>query len=223
MDSTTGDQHMTTALARDTRPPATIQSPTCFARMSSPVGPLLLIGTPAGDETRIRGIYFDQAPHAFGAVGTDATEDVAAFSTACMQLNEYFSGIRQQFELPLAPVGTPFQLRVWQALATIPYGQTMSYRQIAEAIGRPEAARAVGAANGRNPLSIVVPCHRVIGNDGQLTGYAGGLAAKRCLLELELAHEKWRIQRPPASETKAADWAGLQLTSSLHSERGRRV
>ena len=101
------------------------------------------------------------------------------------QLAEYFCGERRRFDLPLAPRGTDFQREVWRALGEIPYGETRSYAEIARAIGRPRAVRAVGAANGRNPLPIVVPCHRVIGSDGSLTGFAGGLNAKIYLLELE--------------------------------------
>ena len=105
------------------------------------------------------------------------------------QLNAYFARQLQTFSLPLAPQGTPFQLRVWDALANIPYAQTRSYRQIAEAIGNPKAVRAVGAANGANPLPIVIPCHRVIGSSGKLTGFGGGLPLKRYLLDLELGHQ----------------------------------
>lgn len=101
------------------------------------------------------------------------------------QLTEYFAGERRGFDLPLAPAGTDFQRAVWAALAAIPYGEVRSYRDIARAIGRPAAVRAVGAANGRNPLPIVVPCHRVVGSDGSLTGFAGGLDIKRRLLHLE--------------------------------------
>ena len=101
------------------------------------------------------------------------------------QLDEYFAGTRREFDLPLAPDGTPFQLRVWQALQTIPYGGTWSYRELAAAVGNVQAVRAVGLANGRNPLPIVIPCHRVIGSDGSLTGYGGGLPTKRSLLALE--------------------------------------
>ena len=111
------------------------------------------------------------------------------------QLAEYFRGTRRRFELPLAPRGTDFQRRVWQALAEIPYGETRSYGEIARVIGRPRAVRAVGAANGRNPLPIVVPCHRVIGSDGSLTGFAWGLAAKICLLELEGALPEQGLRR----------------------------
>ena len=104
---------------------------------------------------------------------------------ARQQLAEYFEGQRNQFELPLYMQGTAFQQQVWQALQTIPYGQTRSYSDVAVQIGNPKAVRAVGAANGRNPLSIIVPCHRVIGQQGQLTGFAGGLNAKKYLLALE--------------------------------------
>lgn len=101
------------------------------------------------------------------------------------QLREYFSGQRKQFELPYELRGTEFQKKVWAALEAIPYGQTRSYREIAQAVGNPKAVRAVGAANGKNPMWVVVPCHRVIGADGGLTGYAGGVELKRALLELE--------------------------------------
>jgi methylated-DNA-[protein]-cysteine S-methyltransferase len=109
----------------------------------------------------------------------------ATLDRARVQLEEYFSGNRKQFDLPLAPQGTPFQQEVWHTLATIPYGETISYAQLAQRIGKPTAMRAVGAANGRNPLPIVLPCHRVIGADGSLTGFGGGLPTKQFLLELE--------------------------------------
>lgn len=104
---------------------------------------------------------------------------------AAAQLAEYFAGTRRVFDLPLAPAGTDFQRAVWGELARIPWGETRSYGELARAVGRPRAARAVGAANGRNPLPVVLPCHRVIGADGALTGYTGGLERKRCLLLLE--------------------------------------
>jgi len=107
---------------------------------------------------------------------------------AARQLGEYFAGERHAFDLPIAPRGTGFQERVWRALLAIPYGTTWSYGQLAHAIGRPSASRAVGTANGANPISIIVPCHRVIAASGALTGYAGGLAAKRWLLDHECAH-----------------------------------
>lgn len=111
--------------------------------------------------------------------------DVPLMQRALAQLREYFDGQRRDFDLPLGARGTAFQQQVWHALCAIPYGRTASYRHIANAIGNPKAVRAVGAANGRNPLAIVVPCHRIIGADGSLTGYAGGLARKQWLL----AHE----------------------------------
>ncbi|MFO7608567.1 MAG: methylated-DNA--[protein]-cysteine S-methyltransferase [Candidatus Krumholzibacteriia bacterium] len=109
----------------------------------------------------------------------------AAFTAVIAQLDEYFAGARTAFDLPLAPAGTPFQRRVWALLQAIPYGQTITYAELARRAGNPAACRAVGAANGRNPLPVVVPCHRVIGSGGRLTGYAGGLAAKARLLALE--------------------------------------
>jgi methylated-DNA-[protein]-cysteine S-methyltransferase len=112
-------------------------------------------------------------------------ETAAPFGEAVRQLDAYFAGTLRQFDLPLAPAGTPFQQRVWQGLREIPYGETVSYKELARWIGRPSAVRAVGAANGQNPLAIVIPCHRVIGSDGRLVGYGGGLAAKSALLELE--------------------------------------
>ncbi|SHE44990.1 methylated-DNA-[protein]-cysteine S-methyltransferase [Modicisalibacter ilicicola DSM 19980] len=110
------------------------------------------------------------------------------------QLEEYFQGRRQAFDVPLAPQGTDFQQRVWRQLREIPYGETCSYATISRGIGNPRSHRAVGAANGRNPLSIIVPCHRVIGSDGQLTGYAGGLERKQWLLRHEQAHREYRLQ-----------------------------
>jgi len=107
------------------------------------------------------------------------------FRQPVQQLNEYFAGKRQTFQVSLDPKGTQFQLKVWQALRNIPYGHTVSYGQIAQAIGRPGAARAIGAANGQNPLSIIVPCHRVIGSNGKLVGYGGGLSIKEALLTHE--------------------------------------
>ncbi len=114
-----------------------------------------------------------------------AAEATPLLLDAFRQLDEYFSRNRREFDLPLAPVGTPFQREVWEALRRIPYGETATYKEIAAAVGRPAATRAVGMANHCNPIAIVVPCHRVIGADGSLTGYAGGLELKRRLLDLE--------------------------------------
>lgn len=124
-------------------------------------------------------LFAGQAPE-----GRHAPED-ALLKEAVRQLGEYFAGGRTAFDLPMTPRGTPFQLEVWRALRAIPFGETASYGDIARAIGRPRAVRAVGAANGKNPLAIVVPCHRVIGSNGTLTGYAGGLDLKRWLLSHE--------------------------------------
>jgi len=119
------------------------------------------------------------------ADGRPRRSDPDAFTAVIAQLDEYFAGTRRTFDLPLAPAGTPFQQRVWALLREIPWGQTISYAELARRSGNPAASRAVGAANGRNPLPIVVPCHRVIGSNGALTGYAGGLEAKRTLLAVE--------------------------------------
>jgi methylated-DNA-[protein]-cysteine S-methyltransferase len=134
-------------------------------------------------------LYFEAARHADHAVAEGALEDRRAFTEVLAQLDGYFAGERRSFELALAPLGTEFQRRVWQALAAIPYGETTTYAAIARAVGKPKAVRAVGAANGKNPISIVVPCHRVIGQNGTLTGYAGGLPSKQRLLELEARHK----------------------------------
>ena len=151
-----------------------------YCETSTPVGPLLL----NGDENGLRGISFQGGLHpAAIPAGWQSTE--VPFRETIAQLDAYFAGRLRRFDLPLTPEGTPFQLEVWSALADIPHGETVSYSELARRIGRPAASRAVGAANGRNPLPIVVPCHRVIGANGSLTGFGGGLAIKRRLLELE--------------------------------------
>jgi methylated-DNA-[protein]-cysteine S-methyltransferase len=147
----------------------------------SPIGPLLL----TADDGGLTRLYMEVRKHGPDEVQPEWQRDDSAFTEACRQLDEYFAGERTVFDLPLNPAGTPFQLRVWEALKTIPYGEIRSYGEIAEQIGRPGAARAVGLANGRNPISIVVPCHRVIGASGALTGYGGGLERKQYLLDLE--------------------------------------
>ncbi len=139
-----------------------------------PIGRLQIGATDEG----ITHIRFVDAP-------TEAVHGHPLIERCKAQLAEYFAGRRQVFDLPLAPHGTPFQQRVWQQLRAIPYGETCSYATISASIGSPNSQRAVGAANGRNPLSIVVPCHRVIGSNGQLTGYAGGLERKQWLLRHE--------------------------------------
>jgi len=157
-----------------------------YSVIPSPVGPLLL----AADESGLRLVEFDSPRHPVRR-GSDweATEDDAILRETRAQLDDYFAGTRRTFDLPLSPQGTEFQLDVWQALRAIPYGETISYAQLAARIGKPSAVRAVGAANGRNPLPIVVPCHRVIGADGTLTGFGGGLPTKHFLLTLEGAIE----------------------------------
>lgn len=161
-----------------------------FCRYDAPVGRLLLVGKLVSGSLALAGLYFDGAPHAADAIPDGAEEDQRLFLSVIEQLEAYFGGRRTSFDMALSPRGTAFQRDVWRALASIPYGQTTTYAEIARTIGRPRAVRAVGAANGKNPLSIVVPCHRVIGKDGTLTGYAGGMANKRSLLDLESRHTK---------------------------------
>jgi methylated-DNA-[protein]-cysteine S-methyltransferase len=152
-----------------------------YTHIESPVGRLLLAASDAG----LHAIEFHAARHAVSRSAEWLEGDHPLLRTAAAQLREYFAGTRRTFDLPLAPDGTDFQRRVWQTLATIPYGQTISYAELASRVGKPSASRAVGAANGRNPLPIVLPCHRVIGANGALTGFGGGLPTKRFLLELE--------------------------------------
>lgn len=153
------------------------------AEWASPVGVLTLV---ADDRNRLARLEFPESPEASGPTPTPTDQIPAGVLTETVrQLDEYFAGSRREFELDLAPKGTAFQLAVWDALLAIPYGATASYGEIAREIGRPNAVRAVGQANGRNPLAIVVPCHRVIGSDHSLTGYGGGIDRKRFLLALE--------------------------------------
>lgn len=152
------------------------------AVIDSPIGPLTLVSTPAGELT---GLYMDQQrhrppEHLFGDREHDLLPEVAS------QLTEYFAGRRTRFSVPVKLIGTPFQQEVWTALQDIPYGETTTYGELAQLLGKPQAARAVGLANGKNPISIIVPCHRVVGSTGDLTGYGGGLDRKRRLL----AHER---------------------------------
>ncbi len=148
--------------------------------MPSPVGRLRLVADAEG----LREIGFER-DRSQEAPSPHWVRSTPALAFARSQLEDYFAGRRQVFTLPLHPLGTPFQLAVWRELARIPYGATISYGELARRIERPLAVRAVGAANGRNPLPIVLPCHRVIGSDGSLTGFGGGLPAKRFLLTLE--------------------------------------
>jgi methylated-DNA-[protein]-cysteine S-methyltransferase len=150
------------------------------AGADSPIGALTLVA----DDAVLSGLYLPG--HLRGPSEIDlGGADPRGFEEIIGQLEEYFAGTRSAFTVPVAPAGTPFQRAVWRELTTIPYGQRRTYGQIAETLGGPRLTRAVGAANARNPISIVVPCHRVVGSDGSLTGYAGGLARKQFLLDLE--------------------------------------
>jgi methylated-DNA-[protein]-cysteine S-methyltransferase len=148
--------------------------------MESPVGPLLL----AASEIGLRLVSFESSKHA-APPRPEWKQNKSQFAEVIRQLQAYFHGELKKFDLPLTLEGTEFQLRVWNALREIPYGETISYSQLAERIGNPKAVRAVGLANGSNPIPIIVPCHRVIGSNGSLTGFGGGLPTKRILLELE--------------------------------------
>jgi methylated-DNA-[protein]-cysteine S-methyltransferase len=147
----------------------------CVRSVETPIGPLVL----SAEDGRLSGVAF--------AASAEARSTDPLLLEAEAQLHAYFAGQLRRFELPLAPRGTSFQLSVWKTLLEIPYGSTTTYSELAAAIGRPSACRAVGAANGRNPLAVIVPCHRVIGASGALTGYGGGLERKRRLLALEAA------------------------------------
>jgi len=161
-----------------------VEGPVLWHSVDSPLGELLLVGD-GSSLTRLEMPPWD-AP-AGGRHDPDAFPDVEA------QLGAYFAGELTEFDLALAPRGSGFQLAVWAALLRIPYGETASYGEIAAELGRPDAVRAVGATNGRNPIAVIVPCHRVIGADGSLVGYGGGLPRKRLLLELEAEHAAPRL------------------------------
>lgn len=172
----------TTATTETTVPTApTAPTTVLTTTLPSPLGPVVLTGSDDG----LAGVYFGpRAPqHAAGL-----RRDDAAFRRAAEQFADYFAGTARTFDLPLAASGTPFQMRVWELLREVPYGTTTTYGALAARLGKPGASRAVGLANGRNPVGVVVPCHRVIGSDGRLTGYAGGLDVKRWLLAHERAH-----------------------------------
>jgi methylated-DNA-[protein]-cysteine S-methyltransferase len=163
--------------------PALADEPARWHTLDSPIGELLLVG----DGRALSRLEMSPRDLPSGRRDPDAFRDVAA------QLDAYFAGELTEFDVPLAPSGSGFQLRVWAELLAIPYGQTVSYGAVAAAIGRPDAVRAVGATNGRNPIAVIVPCHRVIGADGSLVGYGGGLPRKRLLLELEAEHAAPRL------------------------------
>jgi methylated-DNA-[protein]-cysteine S-methyltransferase len=168
----------------------------------SPVGNLLLVS----DGTSLKSICF-RAGRQPSSIHSNWVADPKPFERVLLQLQEYFAGRRRQFDLPLDAPGTTFQHRVWQQLSSIPFGETISYGELARRIGNPRAARAVGLANGANPLPIVVPCHRVIGVNGSLTGFGGGLPIKQRLLSLEAA---WR-------------WGAAQLQLPRHEDFELRV
>ena len=157
-----------------------------YCYLDTPIGDLLL----AGDDGALCLVGFPE-----GSMRRDPEADwiynEKPFAVARQQLTEYFAGERREFDLPLKLNGTEFQMSVLRALQQIPYGETTSYADIAERIGRPKAVRAVGAANGRNPIPIIVPCHRVIGSHGELTGFGGGLDTKEALLRLEAEHSQF--------------------------------
>jgi methylated-DNA-[protein]-cysteine S-methyltransferase len=155
-------------------------APVESGRMESPVGTLLI----ACDEAGLRRIFFAEGRREMRPE-PGWRENPASLKEAIRQLSAYFAGQLREFTLPLAPEGTPFQRRVWDELLRIPYGSTISYGQLARRLGDPNASRAVGLANGANPIAIVIPCHRVIGSNGKLTGYGGGLKNKEWLLALE--------------------------------------
>jgi methylated-DNA-[protein]-cysteine S-methyltransferase len=153
---------------------------TLFTKIESPLGPLLL----ASDEAGLREIHFANGRRP-PAPNPEWKENAAALKEPVRQLRAYFAGELQNFDLPLSPQGTDFQQKVWSELCRIPYGDTISYGELARRIRNPKASRAVGLANGSNPIPIIIPCHRVIGSNGKLTGYGGGLPIKEKLLALE--------------------------------------
>jgi len=154
---------------------------TAQAQWTSPIGPMLLTATPRG----LSGLWFDAQRHHPGLIDAPVCPNDPFIAQAIDELDGYFAGRRAHFDVPLDLHGTPFQQAVWQALLAIGRGATLSYGRIAHTLGRPAAVRAAGAAIGRNPVSVIVPCHRVVGHDGRLTGYAGGLDRKAALLALE--------------------------------------
>ncbi|CAE6951311.1 methylated-DNA--[protein]-cysteine S-methyltransferase [Vibrio sp. B1FLJ16] len=153
---------------------------TIYTEMPSPLGKVTIQTSSEG----LVGVWFETCTTKPDVLG-ERDEHHPILTQAVAQLEEYFSGLRNEFDLPLAAAGTDFQNQVWHALTNIPYGETWSYQDLANAIGNPKAVRAVGMANGKNPISVVVPCHRVIGKSGKLTGYAGGVERKQRLLALE--------------------------------------
>lgn len=158
-----------------------------FKLMPSPVGELTLV---ASDKGLSAILWENDDPKRIKRQALQQDDRHPVLLETEQQLQEYFAGQRQRFTLPLDFIGTPFQQKVWQALVAIPFGETRTYAEIAREIGHPTAVRAVGAANGKNPISIIAPCHRVIGSNGKLTGFAGGLAIKAQLLKLETPEQE---------------------------------
>ncbi|GAB3725273.1 methylated-DNA--[protein]-cysteine S-methyltransferase [Nocardiopsis oceani] len=175
---------------------APLAGPTHYTTLDSPLGQLLL----HGDGEALTGV---KTPPQNGthSIPENWIANHKVFTDIGKQLTAYFNGGLRSFDLLLAPTGTAWQLQVWRALTTIPYGETASYGELAEELGKPTASRAVGTANGRNPISIIVPCHRVIGANGSLTGYAGGLDRKKYLLNLEKHPQNKRATSAPAATT----------------------
>ena len=162
-----------------------VQRPT--SRVPSPVGTILLVATADGES--LSGLYLEGQKYFPGdAAAWPAAPSLPVLRRAAAQLEEYFAGTRSRFDVPIAPDGTPFQRDVWTAIGSVPFGETITYAELARRCGRAQAVRAAGAATGRNPLTIIVPCHRIVGSGGALTGYAGGLDRKRALLALEKRH-----------------------------------
>jgi len=186
--------------------PSTRRTATTFTLVASPIGPILL--TCEGTAGTLAGLFTD-AQRDSPMKRDDWKEDARGFDQAIRELEEYFAGTRRAFEVALETSrGTEFQRAVWTALRAIPYGETVSYADVATSVGRPRAVRAVGAAVGMNPWGIIVPCHRVVGSAGALTGFAGGLARKRWLLE----HEGIRVVGGRDHADPLAKIAGRQLT-----------
>jgi methylated-DNA-[protein]-cysteine S-methyltransferase len=156
---------------------------TSYASIESPLGTLLLTSR----DEKLTGLYFADQRHAWIAPGWIEREDEDIFIQTARQIEEYAAGERTEFDLPLSLAGTPLQTAVWRAIAAIPFGRTITYGELAQRASSPRAVRAVGTATGANPISWIVPCHRVVGKSGALTGYAGGLPRKRALLEFEAA------------------------------------
>jgi methylated-DNA-[protein]-cysteine S-methyltransferase len=178
-----------------------------YTTLNSPVGTLFA----TTDGQSLTALSFGSGRRAAGAAAPDQRREDDAFGSLREQLSEYFAGERRAFDLPLALRGSTWEVRVWNALLEIPYGETRSYGELATRIGTPTAARAVGLANARNPIAVVVPCHRVIGADGSLTGYGGGLRRKRFLLDLESGRPQLVTESAERVERSVEESAGHRL------------